>query len=64
MSAPPSRANCSEPIPAISTSAAQRLASAEACAQARGDYRMESSVMSGGDSGDGGVLGMFAMYHF
>ena len=28
------------------------------------DYRMEYSVMSGGDSGDGGVLGMFAMYHF
>jgi hypothetical protein len=28
------------------------------------DYRMEYSVMSGGDSGHGGVLGMFAMYHF
>jgi Outer membrane protein beta-barrel domain len=28
------------------------------------DYRMEYSLMSGGDSGDGGVLGMFALHHF
>jgi hypothetical protein len=28
------------------------------------DYRMEYSFMSGGDSGDGGVLGMFVMHHF
>ena len=28
------------------------------------DYRMEYSVMSGGDSGDGGVLGMFVFNRF
>ena len=28
------------------------------------DYRMEYSFLSGGDSGDGGVLGMFALHHF
>jgi opacity protein-like surface antigen len=28
------------------------------------DYRFEYSFMSGGDSGDGGVLGMFVMHHF
>lgn len=28
------------------------------------DYRMDYSIMSGGDSGDGGVLGMAALYHF
>jgi len=28
------------------------------------DYRMEYSVMSGGDSGDGGVLGMFIFNRF
>ena len=28
------------------------------------DYRFEYSFMSGGDSGDGGVLGMFVLHHF
>lgn len=28
------------------------------------DYRMEYSFTSGGDAGDGGVLGIFAMNHF
>lgn len=28
------------------------------------DYRMEYSFLSGGDSGDGGVLGMFVLHHF
>ena len=28
------------------------------------DFRMEYAFMSGGDSGDGGVLGMFALHHF
>lgn len=28
------------------------------------DYRMEYSFLSGGDSGDGGVLGIFALHHF
>jgi hypothetical protein len=28
------------------------------------DYRMEYSFMSGGDSGDGGVLGMSILHHF
>ena len=28
------------------------------------DYRMEYCFTSGGDSGDGGVLGIFALYHF
>lgn len=28
------------------------------------DYRIEYSFMSGGDSGDGGVLGMFIINHF
>jgi opacity protein-like surface antigen len=28
------------------------------------DYRMEYSFVSGGDSGDGGVLGIFALHHF
>jgi len=28
------------------------------------DYRFEYSFLSGGDSGDGGVLGMFVLHHF
>lgn len=28
------------------------------------DYRMEYSLMSGSDSGDGGVLGIFVLHHF
>jgi hypothetical protein len=28
------------------------------------DYRMEYSLVSGGDSGDGGVLGIFVLHHF
>jgi hypothetical protein len=28
------------------------------------DYRMEYSFLAGGDSGDGGVLGIFVLHHF